>query len=182
MPTARAMAKRSESRGGLTETMFMPKTTRMSATMIWDSIRPKRRMPRSNSVSGGRRASRSAIRPNAVPAPVWATRTAAVPLRTVVPMKTQFVRSARPASGFASPGAFSTGKVSPVSTAWLTKKSLASRTRPSAGMRLPADRSMTSPGTISSAGTDRELPSRSTEILCTSRARSFSTAREAVYS
>ena len=56
-------------------------------------------MPRSNSVSGGRRLSRSAIWPNTVALPVCTINTCAVPLRTLVPMNTQLVRSARLAFG-----------------------------------------------------------------------------------
>ena len=80
------------------------------------------------------------------------------------------------------PAFFSTGKVSPVSTAWLTKKSLASSTIPSAGIRLPAESSTMSPGTTSSAGMGCGLPSRSTVALMVTWARSFSTAWLAVYS
>ena len=51
-----------------------------------------------------------------------------------------------------SSGCFSTGHASPVSDAWLTKKWLADRTRPSAGTRSPADSSTTSPGDERDAG------------------------------
>ena len=44
----------------------------------------------------------------------------------------------------------------------MTKKSFASSTRPSQGIRSPAARSATSPGTISASGISRGLPSRST--------------------
>jgi hypothetical protein len=70
----------------------------------------------------------------------------------LVPRKTQLVRSAGPAGASTTPGVFGTGKLSPVSTASLTKKSAASMMTPSAGTRLPADRSTTSPGTTSSVG------------------------------
>jgi hypothetical protein len=73
------------------------------------SRKPYWRIPRSNSVSGGRSRRRAAIAPNAVSAPVRTTRARAVPLRTDVPMKTQFARSARLASAGAGPGCFSTG-------------------------------------------------------------------------
>ena len=46
---------------------------------------------------------------------------------------------ASPRSAATGPGRFSTGKLSPVRTASLTKKSAASRITPSAGTRLPAD-------------------------------------------
>ena len=77
----------------------------------------KRWMPRSNSVSGGRRASLPAICPNTVALPVWTTSMRAVPLATLVPMKTQLLRSLRLSFALATPDRFSTGKVSPVSTA-----------------------------------------------------------------
>ena len=83
--------------------------------------------------------------------PVATTRHRAVPLRTLVPRNTQFIRSRKPAVASTAPGCFSTGKLSPVSTASLTKKSVASRMMPSAGTRLPAESNTTSPGTISSA-------------------------------
>ena len=60
-----------------------------------------------------------------------------------------------------APGFFSTGKVSPVRTAWLTKKSFASSTIPSAGIRLPAESATTSPGTTCSEGNNFGLPPRS---------------------
>jgi hypothetical protein len=71
----------------------------------------------------------------------------AVPLRTDVLRKTQFVRSVIGASARTIPGCFSTGKDSPVMLASVTRKSAASMTTPSAGMRLPAERRMRSPGT-----------------------------------
>ena len=81
-----------------------------------------------------------------------------------------------------NPGFFSTGKVSPVNTAWLTKKSLASSTTPSAGIRLPAESSATSPGTTSSAARTTGWPSRSTLALIRTCARSCSAALLALYS
>ena len=109
-------------------------------------------------------------------------RTRALPLRTLVPMKTTFVRAASPASAGTTPGCFSTGKVSPVSTAWLTKKSRASSTSPSAGIRLPAESKTTSPGTMSAVGTETVWPSRTTSALNAICALSFSAALWALYS
>ena len=75
--------------------------------MIWVSRSPKRRMPRSNSVSGGR----SVELLGDLRRRRWPRRSArpgrrAVPLRTLVPMKTQLVRSDRPAFSPAVPGYF----------------------------------------------------------------------------
>ena len=61
-------------------------------------------MPRSNSVSGGRRRRRSAIEPNTVARPVCTTSMRAVPLRTEVPMDTQLLRSATEAVSAAHAG------------------------------------------------------------------------------
>jgi hypothetical protein len=97
-------------------------------------------------------------------------------------MNTMLTRSGIPACASTGPAFFSTGNVSPVSTAWLTKKSLASSTIPSAGIRLPAESSMMSPGTISSAGIGCGLPSRSAVALMVTWARNSSTAWLAVYS
>ena len=91
-------------------------------------------------------------------------------------------RCARPAAASARPGDFSTGNDSPVKVASLTKKSSASSTRPSAGTRLPAVSSTMSPGTISRASSSSIAPSRSSRARRLTRASSFSTAREAVYS
>ena len=130
-------------------------------------------MPRSNPVSGGRSRSDPEIRPNSVSRPVRTTRSRAVPLTTLVPKKTQFVRRPSGASGGTAPTAFSTGKVSPVKVASATKRSVSSRTRPSPGMMSPAFRSTMSPGTTCSEGTSTGLPSRRTLALVWTRASSF---------
>ena len=105
-----------------------------------------------------------------------------MPLLTLVPMNTQLLRSVRPSFSAAVPGRFSTGKVSPVSTAWLMKKSLASSTTPSAGIRLPADSSTTSPGTTRSEGSVWGCPSRRTTEWMVTFERSLSIALPAMYS
>ena len=91
-------------------------------------------------------------------------------------------RSRRPAAAATGPARFSTGKLSPVRTASLTKKSVASRITPSAGTRLPADSSTTSPGTTSSVGTWLDWPSRSTRARERMRACRAAAAASAVYS
>ena len=63
-------------------------------------------------------------------------------------MNAQLVRPDIGASAFTAPGCFSTGIDSPVRLASVTRKSLAARITPSAGTRLPAESSITSPGTI----------------------------------
>ena len=64
-----------------------------------------------------------------------------------------------------TPGCFSTGNASPVKVDWFTKKSLASRTKPSAGRRSPAERSTTSPGTTSWIEISTAPPLRKTVVL-----------------
>ena len=75
-------------------------------------------------------------------------RSVAVPLMTEVPAKTAFDAPA----GFSAPNgasltSFSAGYGSPVSSAWLMKRSRLSSSRPSAGTRSPAISSTMSPGT-----------------------------------
>ena len=139
-------------------------------------------MPRANSVCGIRRSNASAIDANSVRVPVATASTFAVPLRTDVPVKTALVRCAMPASGADRPADFTTGKVSPVRTDSLTLKSRDSRITPSTGMRLPADRQTTSPGTMSSTPTVRSKPSLRTVAVREMRCCSTSIAREAPYS
>ena len=86
------------------------------------------------------------------------------------------------ASGGTIPGRFSTGKDSPVMLASLTRKSCASITRPSAGIRLPAESRMRSPGTIVLTGTVCSTPSRTTRHVNARRRFSSSTAVDARYS
>ena len=106
-------------------------------------------MPRSNSVSGGRSVRRCAIAPNSVDgAGARRSGTRALPLRTLVPRKTTVgaLAERRASAGRRARGRFSTGKLSPVSTASLTKQSVASRMHAVAGTRAPAESSTTSPG------------------------------------
>jgi hypothetical protein len=60
--------------------------------------------------------------------PVSTTSAVPVPLLTLVPMKMLLTRSASP-SALTGPTRFSTGKLSPVSTAWLTCRSCAAAAR-----------------------------------------------------
>ena len=113
---------------------------------------PKRFMLRSNSVSCGRMARRSAMAPKAVRGPVARMTTVAVPLTTDVPMKTRFGAS----------GPFDC-EPSPGLRALLRRQRLAGKGRlldveiarfehaPSAGMRSPAETRTMSSGTIFAA-------------------------------
>ena len=132
---------------------------------------------------GGRSRSGSEIRPNSVSAPVRTTRSrgrAADDARAQEEAVRSAGRAARPAGS--APAAFSTGKVSPVRAASSTKRSFASRMRPSPGIMSPALSSTTSPGTTSSTGTSTGRPSRRTVARTWTRASSFSTASAAPHS
>ena len=95
-PTASATAKSSVSTGGRPRNMCAAKTRSTMINIALVSRYPKRRIPRSNSVSGGRSVSRCAMAPNSVAGPVATTRHRAMPLRTLVPRNTQFVRAPSP--------------------------------------------------------------------------------------
>ncbi len=123
---------------------------------------PKCWVPSSNAVGGALVRRVSAISPSSVFCPVRHINTLAVPLITDVPRRTVLPAARISGSSGNSTGDFSTGKASPVRRAWLTKKSFASSTRPSQGIRSPAARSATSPGTISASGISKGLPSRNT--------------------
>ena len=86
------------------------------------------------------------------------------------------------ASGGPSRAASRPGNDSPVMLASLTRKSCASITSPSAGIRLPAESRMRSPGTIALTGTVCSTPSRTTRHVSARRFFSSSTAADARYS
>jgi len=161
-PTARAREKSNESMSGRLRAILAASTATTITSMIWVSSTLRRPTPRSKSVSGGRRLRRRAVWPSTVAEPVLTTSSVPVPLATLEPIINTLVRSARLAAGATVPGVLSTAKLSPVSAAWFTESASASRSRPSAGIRLPAETSTTSPGTISSAGTSVRWPSRRT--------------------
>ena len=106
---------------------------------------------------------RLAILPNSVAIPILVTTTRPLPSETEVPAKTRLGVSAsvRSASRTAS-AVFLTGFDSPVSVDWSTWRSDARTTRPSAEILSPSARTMTSPGTRSSARTWACWPSRMT--------------------
>ncbi len=83
-----------------------------------------------------------------------------------------------PTLPFVGPGIFSTGKDSPVNADWLTNKSLADITRASAGVMSPAERKITSPGTMSGSLISCLTPSLSTVAVevtfCFSSCAAFS--------
>ena len=126
------------------------KTRNTMISMALVSRWPKRRIPRSNSVSGGAASGGARWRRTGSARRWRRSGSGRCRCATLVPRKTQFNRSRKPAVAATGPGRFSTGKLSPVRTASLTKKSAASRITPSAGTRLPAASSTTSPGTTSS--------------------------------
>jgi hypothetical protein len=125
---------------------------------------------------------RAATSPNAVARPVLTTRTLAVPLRTDVPMNAQLVRAAIGAVAATTPGCFSIGIDSPVRLASLTRKSRAVRMTPSAGTRLPAQSSITSPGTTWVARMFVAAPPRRARTVSARRLRNSAIAVDARYS
>ncbi len=176
-PTARAMANIRVSSGGRSRNRLSPSTA-VTITSITRSSRPPNwRRPRSNSVSGGRSTSERSIWPSSVCRPQRTASRRAVPLRSEVPRNRQLSRCARAASLATRLACFCTGKVSPVSRAWLTKQSRASTSRPSAGIRLPAESSTISPGTTSSAARLCRRPSRQTSARLATCSRRRAIAR-----
>ena len=104
--------------------------------------------------------------PISVSMPVAVTISSPRPRVTEVFMYAMQVRSP---SGTSSPGTGSvdlpTGRLSPVSAASSISSVAARLTRPSAGTRLPASTSTTSPGTSSSASISTAWPSRRTRAI-----------------
>ena len=111
-------------------------------------------------------ASMSAMWPISVPMPVSVTTNSPRPRVTDVFMNAMQIRSP---SGTFSPvtGAtsFPTGRLSPVSAASSISSVAATQILPSAGMRLPASTSTTSPGTSSSASISIAWPPRRTRAI-----------------
>ena len=183
-PTASATPNRNDSSRGrwnIALTRMVNNTSNSVSRMISS---PKRRVPISKAVGGGRFSRSWAMRPIAVALAVRNTRTCAEPLTTLLPMNTwpSVSVSMRSTSTGAVAAWRSTGKASPVSSAWLTKKSCASRTCASAGTRSPADSNTTSPGTSCSAGISARAPSRSTLTFSATCCDSCSAAWPARYS
>ena len=80
IPTASATEKRNDSSTGRWKMMFTSRTNRTSNMVTHVSIIPKWRMPRPNSVSGGRIARRFAISPQAVSFPVQTMTAVPIPV------------------------------------------------------------------------------------------------------
>ena len=176
-PTASAIANRKDSSHGLCMKTLTSSTNSTISTVSRMISMPKRRVPISNAVGSAGRLTLSAMSPIAVAVPVRTTRMLALPLTTEEPMKTALVapsRSVASASGRAA--CFSTGYGSPVSSAWLTKKSRVTSTTPSAGVRSPAASSTRSPGTSCATGSSWRCPSRTTLALTVTDWRSLSAA------
>ena len=111
-------------------------------------------------------ATRRAKAPNSVSLPTAITRARAEPLTTVLPMNARLLHSSGlpPVCGCAAVH-FSIGSLSPVSDDWLTKRSLVSTMRTSAGIMSPAASRITSPTTSSEMGRSRLSPSRKTAMV-----------------
>ena len=75
---------------------------------------------------------------------------------------------------------FSTGRLSPVSVAWMMKRSLQESKRTSPGIMSPAESLTMSPGTSSRNGTSRVLPSRTTVAVTLIMALSLAAAASAL--
>ena len=116
--------------------------------------------------------------PKNVWAPVVRTTARAEPLRTLVPMKQALGDSSGVLPAAGNSAVFSTGMDSPVSADCVTKKSLADKIRISAGIRLPAASTTTSPGTTSSKDTSTVFPSRITSVAVFTNFCNCSTARD----
>ncbi|GBD40594.1 hypothetical protein HRbin38_00457 [bacterium HR38] len=157
--TARATAKRRT--WAEKPSARKPSATRAAASPITQraTLWPKPSRRRSRGVFSSRIPAKSpAMRPMALLRPVRLTSIRALPRTNRVPEKTS------------SPTLFSTGTLSPVRRLSSTKTPLASRSTPSAGMRSPASRRTTSPGTISRLGRCWKRPSRRTQAMGSARA------------
>ena len=167
-PTARAIAKRNDSRSWCWEVDVLnaltknTKMTRMRITFIMRTL--KSFIPRSKSFGSSLRVSDSAIELNFVFLPVARTDIRPFPVTTLLPINTDELVS------------FSTGNDSPVSDDSFTKKSFACKIVPSAGITSPGERTATSPGTMRERGISASTPSRRTVAVIFTRSRSASAA------
>ena len=182
MPTASATAKSNDSTMGRPINWLTMSTKKTMTIITLINRYPNCRTPRANSVSGSVPPIDFATSPSAVCEPVATIKMFATPLRTEVPEKTELVRWLIAASAAMIPGFFSTGIDSPVSEPSLTRKSVAVSMTPSAGTKFPADNWITSPFTISAAGTVIAFPSRKTLVFKASLCLSAASAVDALYS
>ena len=104
----------------------------------------------------------AAIPPTSVRMPVRATSIRPRPRMATAPLYAIQDRSASDAPSETCWVLLRTGRLSPVSAASSTLRSMLLMTRPSAGMREPSSSSTTSPGTSTLASTCSATPSRST--------------------
>ncbi len=140
-PTATARAKKKASFQVPLVKPLMRNTSGTITAMNSIINHVKRAMPRSNAVGGVCVWSDSAMPPRYVPLPVATTTAEAEPLPTLVPRNATLVNSSGAlVAALFSAANFSTGKLSPVSDPWITKRSLASTTRTSPGIMSPAAR------------------------------------------
>src|SRR5665213_2458037 len=121
-----------------------------------------------------------AIVPKYVCAPVSTTKAWAEPLSTLVPRKQRLdCSSGATFSRVSRASNFSTGNDSPVSVAWIMKRSLEVSTLTSPGTMSPAQSLTKSPDTNSCNGTSRVLPSRTTVAVTRIIALSLAAAASA---
>ena len=153
-PTATATANSSASSQLPLVRPLITNTSGAITTMNPSISQVNRLMPLSKLVSTRCLAIALATRPNAVRGPVSTTTPQPMPLTTALPMKQMLARSngVSAAPGWAA-ATFSSGIASPVSAAWLTKRSFAEISLRSAGIMSPADNRTMSPGTSCSIGT-----------------------------
>ena len=143
-----------------------------SAIPIPSAITVTKRVTRLTSFCSGDRSSSTvcvmrAILPNSVFMPVAKITARPVPALTAVPANTRFGRSMidNPSRSEAS-AVRRAGVDSPFRVERSTRISLSSTRRASALTWSPSERTMTSPGTSSSAGTFASCPSRTTRANC----------------
>jgi hypothetical protein len=161
-------------------TMMVPIITTAMATTI-----PPRSLPtRSSSFCSGvlsvvASCSIPAMRPISVRIPVATTTAFPRPYVAAVPLHTMLWRSPSPASFSIAAVSLATGRLSPVSALSAVCRAVDWTIRASAGMVSPSSMMMTSPGTISAAGTCRRWPSRTTWACAADIFRSAATAEAA---
>ena len=144
------------------------KTSAQMTSTASDSRRPKAASRRCSGVARNASApSSAATRPSSVRAPVATTRPAARPCVTSVPLNAMFERSPSGRSPAGSAACiFSTVTDSPVRADSSTRSRATSCRRRSAGTRLPASSSTTSPGTRCSVCTTCTWPPARRTVAC----------------
>ena len=179
-PRARVIVKTAGSPSGMAETARLTEVMNISSRSSWRTTPVKNtKMQRTMAMTQSMRPSFSifcfkgggststdwtipAIFPNSVFIPVSMTTAPARPPVTRVPVKIVFILSEIPSSDGSTPILLATGVDSPVSEDSSTRRFTASSNRASAGIRLPASRRITSPGTSSLESMDFSRPPLST--------------------